>query len=189
MAWNTVEYRLTSSAPLIMHNGQTADPTNKFAKALKLISSKRAKTDADHLEMARIEFMAGLYMDETGPVIPVHVIEAMVFEGARKSKEGKVAQASVYSPNHATLEYDGPRTADALFEDANFRFARLVRVSTSKVLRTRPIFNEWALSISLQVEDGLVNPVRVYEWLAAAGVQIGLGDWRPQYGRFTVERL
>ena len=31
---------------------------------LKSVSGKRKKTEADHEEMARIEFVAGLYMNE-----------------------------------------------------------------------------------------------------------------------------
>jgi hypothetical protein len=53
----------------------------------------------------------------------------------------------------------------------------------------RPIFQEWSAVITLNVEDTLINPTRVDEWLDVAGTQIGIGDWRPQNGRFTVERL
>jgi hypothetical protein len=78
MAWQTLTYKLTSSAPLIMHNGQTADPLNKWSKSLKQISSKRMKTDADYEEMARIEFMAGLYLGKDGPVVPANLIDALI---------------------------------------------------------------------------------------------------------------
>jgi uncharacterized heparinase superfamily protein len=53
----------------------------------------------------------------------------------------------------------------------------------------RPIFQEWTADVRLNVEDGTVNLARVDEWMRIAGTQIGVGDWRPQYGRFTVERL
>ena len=66
--------------------------------------------------MARIEFVAGLYMNEDGPVIPARLLEAAVVEGARKSKLGKHVQAGVIVEKHATLIYDGPRTAKELFE-------------------------------------------------------------------------
>ena len=35
---------IIGTAPLVMHNGQTADPLNKYAKMLKAISGKRKKT-------------------------------------------------------------------------------------------------------------------------------------------------
>ncbi len=53
----------------------------------------------------------------------------------------------------------------------------------------RPIFNDWSAILTLQYEDTLVNLARVDAWLDAAGTQVGIGDWRPQYGRFTVARL
>lgn len=189
MAWKEVQYKLTSSAPLIQHNGQTADPTNKWSKSIKQISSKRAKTDADYEEMARLEFMAGLYMSETGPIIPSFLIDALVINGAKKSKEGMVAKSGCFCLKHAELEYKGPRTAADLWADDEFHFARIVRVGQARVSRMRPIFNEWTAVVTLNIEDTTVNTTRVDEWLKVAGTQVGLGDWRPQYGRFTVERL
>lgn len=187
--WQPLKYELTSSAPLIMHNGQTADPLNKWAKSMKLISSKRGKTDADFEELARIEFMAGLYLNEDGPILPSYLIDAMVINGAKKSKEGTLAKSSCFCLEHASLMYDGPRTAAELWDDEYFRFSKLVRIRNVRVVRMRPIFNEWSAIITLNIEDTLVNPSRIDEWLTAAGIQVGLCDWRPQYGRFTAARL
>lgn len=189
MAWQEVTYKLTSSAPLLMHNGQTADPTNKWAKALKQVSSKRVKTDADYEEMARIEFLAALYMDANGPILPPNMIDAMIVNAAKKSKEGQVAKSGCFCLNVAHLDYDGPRTADELVANDNFRFVAIVRVGTARVARTRPIFREWSANVRLHIEPTLVNIARVDEWMRVAGTQIGIGDWRPQYGRFTAERL
>lgn len=189
MAWQPVSYRLTSSAPLIMHNGQMADPTNKWAKALKLISAKRKKTDADYEEMAHLEFLAGLYMGTDGPILPTYMIDAMLVAAAKKSREGQLVKSSCFCLNHARLEYEGPRTAEELWADESFRFSALVRVQAARVARMRPIFHNWAATVTFHLEPTLVNPSRLDEWMAVAGTQIGLGDWRPQYGRFQAERL
>lgn len=189
MAWIPVTYRLTSSAPLLQHNGQTADPLNKWSKLIKQISSKRKKTDADHEEIARLEFMAALYMDDQGPILPAHVIDAMIINGAKKSREGPTAKSGCFCLEHAELEYEGPRTANELWDDEQFRFSAIVRIQSSRIPRMRPIFRDWALNINLHIEDSVVNISRVDEWLTTAGTQVGLCDWRPQYGRFTVERL
>lgn len=189
MAWQTLSFKLTSSAPLIMHNGQTADPTNKWSKLLKQISSKRAKTDADYEEMARIEFMAGLYMSADGPILPNNMIDAAILNGAKKSKEGGKAKSACFCMEHARLEYDGPRTVEELWQDERFRFSSIVRVSMARVSRMRPIFQEWSTVIKVSADDALANPATILEWLTAAGTQVGLGDWRPQYGRFTVAKV
>lgn len=189
MAWQTLRYQLTSSSDMLMHNGRMANPTDKFAKALKQISSKRAKTDADHEEMARIEFLASLYMAADGPVIPAEVLDAVLVNGAKKSKEGMTAKSGAFCLEHARLEYDGPRTADALWADERFRHVALVRVGTAKVVRTRPIFTEWTAIVSVNIENTIVNPARVDDWFSIAGTQVGIGDWRPQHGRFQAIRL
>lgn len=189
MAWQTLKYKLTSSAPLIAHNGQTADPLNRWSKAIKAISGKRKKTDADYEELARIEFLAGLYMNTEGPIIPNTIIDALTVRAAMKQKEGPVAKSGVFCLDHARLDYDGPRTADTLWADERFRFACSVRVGQARVMRMRPRFDEWSATIALNIEDTLVNPAQVDKWMEIAGTQVGIGDWRPQYGRFTATRL
>ena len=139
--------------------------------------------------MARIEFLAGLYMNEDGPIIPAYLIDALIVNGAKKSKEGMTAKSGCFCLEHAKLDYDGPRTAPELWDDENFHFARIVRVGQARVSRMRPVFNEWSATITLHVEDTMVNVARVDEWLNAAGTQVGIGDWRPQYGRFVAERV
>ena len=60
----TVNVRIEGHQPLIFHNSQLANPLNKWAKAMKDVTSKRKKTDADLLELQRLEFMGGIYYDE-----------------------------------------------------------------------------------------------------------------------------
>jgi len=172
-----------------MHNGQLADPLNKWVKLIKQISSKRKKTDADYEEMAHLEFMASLYLNETGPILPANLIEATILGGAKKSKEGQASKSACFCLEHAKLEYEGPRTANELWKDENFHFSSIVRVGQARVSRMRPIFKEWSAVVSINIEDTLINPARISEWLTAAGSQVGLCDWRPQYGRFTSERV
>jgi hypothetical protein len=189
MAWQTLKYRLTADAPLIMHNGQTADPTNKWSKLMKQVSGKRNKTDADYEELARIEFLAALYIGEQGPYIPPHVIDSLIVKSAQKSKEGPSAKSGVFCLTPAPLEYEGPRTADGLWADERYHFSAIVRVGMARIARMRPIFEKWSAIVTVNVEDTVVNPARIDDWLRVGGQQIGLCDWRPQHGRFTVERV
>jgi hypothetical protein len=189
MAWQPLRYKLTSSAPLIQHNGQTADPLNRWSKSIKEISSKRGKTDADYEAMARLEFLAGLYMSPDGPIIPSTIIDSLMLKSAQKRKEGPIAKSGCFCLDHARLEYDGPRTAEELWGDERFRFSAPVRVGMARVMRMRPRFDEWSAVVTVNIEDTLVNPAQVDTWMQIAGTQIGIGDWRPQHGRFTVERL
>jgi hypothetical protein len=185
MTVQTVTYRLTSSAALMQHNGQLADPLNRWSKLIKAISAKRKKTDADYAEMARLEFSGSLYMDPDGPVIPSFSINAMLVNAAKKFREGDMARTGVFCFSHARLNYDGPRTMDGLWAEERFRDARLVKVQTARVVRTRPIFNEWSADITLDIDTSILNPNRVNEWMDTAGRLIGLLEMRPTLGRFT----
>ena len=176
MAWQERTYQLKSSAPMLMHNGQTANPLNKFAKAMKQVSSKRVKTDADYEELARLEYSAGLYMGEDGPVIPAQCVDAMITEAAKKQRKGKDAKAAVFCPDHARLEYDGPRTVEGLWEDESFRLVANVRIQSSRVVRTRPMFEFWTAGVTLRFENTLVNPAELDQWMEIAGNSVGIGD-------------
>lgn len=190
MAWQEVSYRLTGAASLIVHNGQLADPLNPYSKEIKKISGKRNKTDADFERMAELEFQGGLYWSPTdGPVLPPDMFDGMILGAAKKFKEGPLAKSGVFTLNAPVLEYDGPRTRDGLWSDERFRFVKGVRVGTARVMRTRPIFHEWQCVVRMNVETSTINVSRLDEWVQTAGNVIGLGDWRPVYGRFTAERI
>lgn len=189
MAWQEVKYKLTSVCDLLMHNGQTADPLNKWSKLIKQISSKRQKTDSDYEELARLEFLAGLYMSSEGPVLPNYMIDAILVAGAKKSKEGQIAKSAVFCVKHVPLIYDGPRTAEDLWADERFRLSVTAKVGTARVVRTRPRFAQWEAIIVLKYEPTVVNSARIDDWLMVAGSMIGAGDWRPQNGRFEVVRV
>lgn len=186
--YKSLKTRIVGIAPLLMHNGQTADPLNKFAKAMREITLKRGKkTEADIIELSRIEFFAGLYMGTDGPIIPALMVEANLIDGARKSRMGKLAQAGVIVERHARLDYDGPRTADELFEDERFKYKVSVVVDRKKIMRIRPIFREWSAEVEISYLDDVLNERDLLTALRNAGSLAGIGDWRPRYGRYALE--
>lgn len=87
------------------------------------------------------------------------------------------------------MEYDGPRDDEGLWADESFRHIALVRVGTARVARCRPVFNEWSAVVTINYEDTVVNIGAIDRWFQLAGTQVGLGDWRPQWGRFSATRL
>lgn len=175
-------------APLIMHNGQTCDPMNKFARAIKEISGKRKKTDEDYAEMGRLEWIAGLYVDEDGKlIIPADVLDSALVEGAKKSKLGKQFKSAVFIPHDAELVIDKKSySVEKLWQDENYRDVRGVRVGQARIMRTRPIFRTWSCSFTIQYDDEQVNINDVQRALRDCGVQVGLCDYRPKYGRFEL---
>ncbi len=185
-----MKLRITGIAPLLMHNGQLSDPLNEHAKAMKEVSSKRKKTDEDHEEMSRLEFAGGLYVDEKGrPAIPASMIESFLHCGAKKSKLGKDFLAGAYCEDESfALEYTGPKKVEALWANKSFVDRRNVRVQKNRVMRTRPIFREWALDVVVVFDPNTINRRALRKAAEDAG-GLGMGDYRPRFGRCLVEEV
>lgn len=177
---------------MIPHNGQTADPRNHFAKAMKEVSSKRKKTDADLDQLALLEFMAGLYIENGDIVLPDHVIESTIIAGAKKSKSGVQAKTAIFVTRGAPLNFNGKPdvintdTLKQLFEGGQHHLSVGVKVGQSKVIRTRPYLRNWSTTIELEFDDEFVNEGQVIGFVRDAGRQVGFCDWRPKYGRFEI---
>lgn len=189
MTLQKLTVKLTGVSPLLMHNGQTADPLNPYSKALKAISGKRGKTDADFEEMAKVEWFSSLYKNKQDKIVlPDFVLEATFIAGAKKAKLGKQAQAGLFADGHAELIFDGnDLTPEQLFERDQNRHCCAVRVQRNKVMRTRSIFEDWEASVKVVFDDGMLDQAQVIRAIGDAGQQVGICDWRPKYGRFEVE--
>jgi hypothetical protein len=57
-------------------------------------------------------------------------------------------------------------------------------------VRTRPIFPQWACTVEIEYKTDPLNDNQIINLLAAAGIIVGLGDWRPQkggdFGKFRI---
>jgi len=181
--------RITGATPLLMHNGLLADPLNPITKLMKQISGKRDKTEADFAELSRLEWYGGLYSQDGRPCIPGEMIEAMMLEASRKKKKGPQAKAGLIVPLNALLEYEGPQDIDEMWKSGQFIHKIGVRVQKNKVIRTRPIFSQWAATIEIHYLPSLLNKSDIAGFIETAGEIVGLGDWRPKFGRFEVEAI
>jgi len=67
---------------------------------------------------------------------------------------------------------------------------RPVRIQTARVMRARPWLKKWQLSFQIQILDEAMLPFEVLNAiLVDAGEKVGIGDYRPRFGRFTVTRF
>ena len=184
-----IQAKIQGTRPLLMHSGALVDPQNEFAKEIKKISAKKPKTDADQAEIARLEFLGAVYVDDSGSIVlpDVNIMSAIV-AGARKSKKGKDAQAGVFVNGHGTFgfSFSGKKTPEALWESGKFTDRRAVVIQRNKIMRVRPRFNQWSSAFTIEVDDEICNAEEVRNWLETAGNRAGLGDFRPMYGRFEV---
>jgi hypothetical protein len=178
--------QIKGTAPLLMHNSRLANPLDPAAKALKRVTSKRTKTDDDHEELARLEHAGSLYIDpDAGPYIPADNIWRCLYDAAKKSKRGpKVKEGVFIATDINPLAYRGPRDVDGLWKDETFRHIASAKVTTQRVMRTRPIFRDWATDAQGEIDPNILDLAELVQIAETAGHLIGLGDWRPRYGRF-----
>lgn len=187
MSHKSLKFKIAGVSPLVMHNGQLADPLNEFARAMRKVSGKRAKTDADHEELARLEWYGGLYLDGGRPCIPGFVFESALVTAARKSKKGKQAQAGIICPGNYVLSNGWHGTVEEMWTENKHRLTARVKMPTgASVMRTRPIFHDWEVEIEVMYDPSLLNESEVREIVQLTGESIGLCDWRPKFGRFEV---
>ena len=185
---NTTTITIKGLTPLLMHNGQLADPLNEHTKALAKLTSKRNKTESDHLAVRKAEWYGGLYVDDDGaPCLPGEVLEAALCEGAKKFKLGKVAKGGIVVAGNFKIDHIGPKTADDLWKHGGFiKLAGAKLNGKTRVIRARPMFPEWSCTFDVLWDPTLVKDEDQLMEIAQSAGMTGVGDWRPKFGRFEV---
>jgi hypothetical protein len=184
----TVQIDITGDTSLLLHADTLADPLHPLTKEFKKVSGKRTKTDADHEAMARQEFLAGLYFEDGQVVIPSRNITKNLIEGARVTKMGpKVERGVTIAGASFPLQYKGPRDPEGLYMDKNFVSRMTVKVGQARTVRCRPIFRQWAVTVSALIDPAVVSVDDLQEIASNAGALIGLGDYRKGggFGRYS----
>lgn len=183
----TRQYTIKGIRPILMHSEQLSDPLNKWSKALREISKKRQKTDDDLLEMSRREWFGGLYWDsQLGVHIPERCLERMIRDAASLSKRGKDINRGLIVADPAPLEYKGPKNPDDLWVSGEYLLRSSVGVTGKRVIRSRPMFRDWQITFQVEYDEQVLDAADIDQFVETAGRLIGVGDWRPKYGRFQV---
>jgi hypothetical protein len=176
----------SNGSPLLMHNERLADPLNEFALEIGKLSRKRGKTETDHLAIARLEFVGGLYYDENdGPVMPVWNIVRCIQNAGKQHKLGASVLRGVIPATETTpVIYEGPRDIEGMWEAGTFALRKSVGIGSSRTMRTRPVFTDWRIEALIEVDLRILDPEKINQLVEEAGRYQGLGDNRPVYGRF-----
>lgn len=184
----SVSVELKGTSPLILNNAQQVDPFYPWTREKKKITSKKKKTDEDLLEIARLEFHGALYVNEAGRLIlPADNLLAAIRDGAKRDKRGKEVQCGVFVFDDADLIIDGQTKESAdLWEVEKYRYMRVVRMQSSKVLKCRPIFHKWSAKFKVEFDVEVMNKEDLMRFLEIAGKYCAIGDYRPRFGRFDV---
>lgn len=189
-----MKVKFVGTSPLLMHNGMLADKENPIAAeiAQRVATKGRDRSDQIVKEIEWFSWLGGLWLNNKNQIaIPSDAIEKCIIEGARKTKNGKMVESGVNANGWSLLEFkDAGKTLEEIYALGEYVDNRLVKSNpaaktSGKVMRTRPIFNSWSFSCVLLYDDRIVpNQDSLMRWVEIAGIQVGIGDYRPKFGRF-----
>lgn len=191
----SLKLKIIGKSPLLMHCDRYANPLDPATKAHKVLTSKKKKTEDDHESIAKSEWRGSLYHDkDLGPYLPTASLRAALVNGATLRKLGKtVKRGTLILEDKAALEYKGPRDPDEMVNDNRFIDCRSVCVQGKRLMRYRPVFDNWSVNIEILFDDQLIDRADLLLSMEEAGRLIGVGDFRPDkggtFGRFAVEEV
>jgi hypothetical protein len=180
--------KLVGTSPLLMHNPRMVDPEFDLNRQIKALTAKRKKTDEDLKQIERLEWYGGLYAENGVVVQPTSKVRKCLVNTAKIMKLGKgIERAVSFATLNVPLEYEGPRDIDEIFAQSRFHSRLSVGVNGKRVMRVRPSFFPWAMTLSgVFVTDAGVNIDELQRIVELAGMVEGIGDNRVNgYGRFT----
>jgi hypothetical protein len=188
-----IEARIRGTAGLLQHAfGQTAMDTLQE-------NAKRQTGTPDY----SLEWMATMYTDRQGLLVqPASHIEGAMQKAAAsfkmKGKGGKTWKDPVKAycyvmpdniPHLRNNEYVPAPTADLLPNPTEYLSVSIMRVKVQRaaVARSRLLIAPgWELAFTMEVQDEQLRPDVLETILQEAGRAVGIGDYRPRYGRFDV---
>lgn len=196
MAIKQISYRVNGLDSLLQNNPQMSDPLNKFSKEMKLITGKRKKTDDDIIAMREVELRAKIYWDNTQGIYVPSTWATASIQGVSWSK-AKIKKADIRAAVFATqpklkLQYDGMELVKKPIDIVNndvFHNVISMKQGQVRVVKATPKFTGWSFDVSLDYDDSIINERELKDLVEYGAAFGGFGDFRPTYGRATIEWL
>jgi hypothetical protein len=135
------------------------------------------------------EWKKSLYIDDKiGIYQPAaHIEGAMIKSAVNFQITGKGKKT--YKDLFKSAVFVSPDCIPHNKKEPDFIDKRLARVNGSGIERLRPAFRDWLLEFNIQVLDEQIDKDVVLQILTHAGRFVGIGDFRPRYGRFAIEKF
>ena len=112
-------------------------------------------------------------------------------DGAKKSRLGKDFAAAVFVSEHEAVIHHrkSGKSKEDIYADPAFTIRKGVKVQLARIIRIRPMIpSGWWLHCTIEFDESIVNEAQVLASTQEAGSLCGIGDWRPKFGRFSVEK-
>ena len=186
-----VTLKLIGDSPLLLHSDRGANPIHADTVAHKALTSKRKKTEDDHIAIAKSEYMLGFYGGDA-IAIPSTNIKSALVEGAKLNKLGSAFNRCVLIlADTIDIAHSGPKSKEKMWTTAACVDCRSVKVGQARLMRYRPRLNDWSLMVEVLFDEKMVERAQIIAAAENAGQYIGIGDYRPAkggaFGRFRVE--
>ena len=175
----SVVLQLTGAADLLFHRWNCESVTAK-SKAAKNSAAK--KTD---------DIESYVWRDDAGMLcIPGEYVRQVIIDGARFKPDPRSPRKSAMDLFKAGI-VSLTQLASLGAKEWDYLDTRRVTVQRNGINRTRPAMKTgWCAQFDLQVlTPEYINPDLLYDVLAMSGRLVGIGDFRPTYGRFNVTRF
>lgn len=170
-------YRITASiegvAPLLF-NRRVTDPD---APAGGKLTDEQKQTEAE----------SKVYRDDAGLYWPAWNLKRALLDGCKAAgiKNGRASMASLMQA--AIFPEQEPRFGKDTFDEMHETLGRVPPRTGAQVTVRRPMLSKgWHLDFGIVVVLDHVRPEPIRTALETAGLLVGIGSWRPDYGRFLV---
>ena len=173
-----VEVELTGKCGLLHHRFQEAEHGLETSKAKKKVYVPEEEANKS------------LYKNEDGSIYQPseHILGALIksgttfkFEGKKTYKDIMKADIVVEPDNIPLLNIDG--TPKTTYDEID---SRGVVIQRARITRCRPKFNEWKINFTIEIIDDENLSVSTLKEIMEKAGKIGIGDYRPRFGRFIV---
>lgn len=174
-----VEFTIEGTSDLLFHRWSTEDVEAK-SKAAK--NSKAKKED-------NIE--SYVYRNESGHIcLPGEYVRQSMIHAAKFKQDPRSPRKSAMDLCKAGL-VNLTEIADLGVKDWDYLDKRRVTIQRSGITRVRPaMLKGWKASMQFQVlTPEYIDTQFFHDVLTQAGRLVGVGDFRPTYGRFMVVRF
>ena len=182
----TVSTKVKGVAPLMQHRFPMPELKDMSKGGSKVTGAK------DYTEEWREYF----YANGNGIFQPaVHFEAAMVKAAVNYKITGKrgktykdLFKAAVFvTPDEILHNIDVPDMLDTDGDKRLYLDLRPVVVNRARVVRIRPTFSPgWELEFEIECIDDQIDENLLQDVLELAGKTVGIGDYRPRFGRFNV---
>lgn len=183
----TFECCVVGTSPLIL-NRMSQKAMHELLMPAGRKNAVQKATTLKHVPIDEYRASAYTISDTTAPTLLA--ILSTAFKGALRSaaldmpgaKKAQIGRLT-YIPGDMVGIYGRPKLFMSITRSAD--------MNKTPDVRTRAIVPEWACKVAVTFVQPLIRAQAVANLLAAAGITIGVGDWRPEkgagsYGQFRI---